>query len=252
MDSALTLTLPTFALILGAFGTGKTSLLKYLLYTHAPQIVGVVLISNTGADSYDLNYPWINKRLVYSHWNPEIIQKIKEFDMSIKYANPKHHLLLIFDDSSMYLFNCTHFFKTAGIASDLFTSKEFKSIATTLRWYNVSIIISIQQLQNEVTTLVRNQLRHIFLFQMSETHGRKALYENWGKPSVNLQDKKEFEQTLMGLPTYHFLKYDTRTHEWSVTRSYTGKTAKLPFVPSSRGHQYRANSDLWEFCKLRS
>lgn len=202
------LSFPTLALILGPFESGKTSLLKYLILENISNIVCIVIFSNTGRDTYESNYGFVNERYVYSEWDSDIIDKLIRLGKKIKRANPKHELLVVFDDS-------------IGMAKNIFSGKESKKLLTTLRHYNISIIISTHQLQSEVTTLIRNNLKDIFLFNQNEPHGIKMLTETWGKSSTNLNEPKEFQNTLLALPKNNFLHYNKNTRVW--------KTGTIPY-----------------------
>ena len=93
------LTLPSLGLIVAPFGSGKTSLVKYLILEQAEKFVGVVIFSNTGRDAWEANYAFLNPLLIYDQWDEEVINKLCALGKRIKKANPDHHLLLIFDDS---------------------------------------------------------------------------------------------------------------------------------------------------------
>jgi GTPase SAR1 family protein len=220
------LSLPSLALILGPFGSGKTSLLRYLILENIQNIVGMVVFSNTGKDTWNTNYSFVNQRYVYDEWDETLIPKLIELGRKIKKANPNHHLLLVFDDS-------------IGMAKSMFTNKDSKRLLTTLRHYNISIVISVHQLQVEVSTLIRNNLKDIFLFQQSEVNGLKLLADTWGKPSNNLNDPKEFINKVSTLPKNTFMHYNKESHEW--------KSGQCPYpIPEYRVylHPEDMNADV--------
>ena len=136
------LTLPSLALVIAPYGSGKSSLVKYLILEQIDKIACVVLFSNTGLDAWEQNYSWLNKMYVYDHWDDSIMDRVKKLGKRIKKANPNHHVLMIWDDS-------------IGMSKSLFKSEEFKKILVTLRHYNISILISTHQLQTEVSTVVK-------------------------------------------------------------------------------------------------
>ena len=94
------------------------------------------------------------------------------------------------------------------MAKSLFKDQQAKRLITTLQHYNVSLIISIQQIQNEVMTLLRNNANDIFMFAQSENYGIQLIYESYGKPSTNLNNKLEFKDKIMHLQKYIFLHYN--------------------------------------------
>lgn len=192
------LTLPTLCLIIAPFGSGKTTLLKYLLLEQLQNIAGVVVISATGIDSYSTNYSFLNKKYIYDSWSDDFISRICKLGKKIKKHDPSKHLVLIFDDS-------------IGIAKGLFKKEENKKIFTQLRHFNISVLISQHQIQNETTTLIRKNAKDVILFCESEVNGLKMLYESFGRSSANLSQFSDFEQKIRGLPKYHFLHWNRDT-----------------------------------------
>jgi hypothetical protein len=197
------LTLPSLAVVVAPYGSGKTSILKFLILEQCEKIAGIVLFSNTGRDAWNENYSWLNPLYIYDRFDEEIIARLKKLGKRIKKANPDHHLVLIFDDS-------------VGLAKSMFKGPEAKKLLTTLRHYGVSILISTHQLQTEVSTLIRNNVRDLILFQQSDPAGTKIAAETWGLPSTNLNNIKEFQAKIGSLPKYHFLHYNTQTHFWQT------------------------------------
>ena len=74
--------------------------------------------------------------------------------------------------------------------------------------FQVSLIISTQQIQNEITTLLRNNANDVFMFTQTEPNGIQLMYESYGKPSTNLNNKLEFEDKVMHLSKHTFLHYN--------------------------------------------
>lgn len=100
------------------------------------------------------------------------------------------------------------------MAKGLFDSPEAKKLVTTLRWYNLSIFISIHQLQTHVSTLIRNNVQDVFLFRQNEPRGIKVLYDTWGVSSNNLAAQKDFNTTIMQLEKRHFVAYNVEQRTW--------------------------------------
>jgi hypothetical protein len=93
------LTLPSLSLIVAPFGSGKTSVVQYLILEQIEKIAGIVLFSNTGHDAWEANYSWLNPLYIYDKFDERIITNLIKLGRRIKRANPDKHLLLIFDDS---------------------------------------------------------------------------------------------------------------------------------------------------------
>jgi hypothetical protein len=194
------LTLPSLCLLVAPIGSGKTRLLKYLALLYASRIKCAKIYSNSGRDAYEENYSWINQKYVSDTWDEDGWKNFLSLALRIKKNDPEAMNLLIFDDC-------------IGMAKNLFKSQDAKKLITTLRFYNITLIISVQQIQSEVPTLVRGNLRDLFIFQQTDENGVKVLYESFGKGSQNLNVKSEFENKVLTLEQYHFLHWSRNTRE---------------------------------------
>lgn len=90
----------------------------------------------------------------------------------------------------------------------------------------MSFFLSQHILQKEVTSLQRQNTRDLFLFNFSEPNGLKIAYNNWGKPSRNLNDETEFNHTVMNLEKHQYLHYNKPTQMCIK--------GKAPLVPAFR------------------
>jgi len=194
--------LPSLTLIVAPIKSGKTSLIKYLLLQHVEKLACVLLFSNTGVHAYEKNYSFLNPLYIYDSWDSSIVDRLLILGKKIRKNDPSRHIVVIFDDS-------------VGMAKSLFMGEKAKRLLTTLRHYNISIWISTHQLQNEVPTLVRNNVEDIILFKQHEPYGLHLSFETWGKASTNLNDRSKFEQAINNLEPFHFLIYQKSTSEWS-------------------------------------
>ena len=175
--------LADLTLIVAPIEAGKTLLIKYLLLSNVQHFACVFLFSNTGLDSYNENYNFLNKLYIADEFKAEDLDKLLKLAKKIRSNDPTRRLCVIFDDS-------------VGMAKGLFSGSKAKRLLTTLRHYGISVIVSTQQLQNEVTTLLRNNIQEVFLFAQSEPYGLQLAYDTWGKSSSNLKDKSEFEKSV--------------------------------------------------------
>ena len=145
---------------------------------------------------------FLNKLYIADEFKAEDLDKLLKLAKKIRSNDPTRKLCVIFDDS-------------VGMAKGLFSGSKAKRLLTTLRHYGISVIVSTQQLQNEVTTLLRNNIQEVFLFAQSEPYGLQLAYDTWGKSSSNLKDKSEFEKCVASLPRHNFLHYSRKTQLWS-------------------------------------
>lgn len=91
--------LSTLLLIVAPFGSGKTSLLRYIITQLAEQIVCLVIFSNTGLDQWKEGYSFVNQKYVYDKFNENTLENLKKLGKRIKTHSPDKHLVCIFDDS---------------------------------------------------------------------------------------------------------------------------------------------------------
>jgi hypothetical protein len=175
-------------MIVAPLGSGKSNLIKYLMYDRCEQIAGVVLFANTGLIARS-SYDWLNPMYIYDYFDKELLTKIIKLGAKIKNHDPKKFLIIIFDDC-------------IGMFTGMFKGNEAKKVITTLRHENVVLMFSLQQFQNESTTLMRTNSTDVFLFAQTEAHGLELLYKNYG---IGSYLKDDFKAAVSNLPKYHFL-----------------------------------------------
>lgn len=112
------------------------------------------------------------------------------------------------------------------MAKRLFEGEKAKTLITTLRHYNITLIISTHQLQKEVPTLVRNNVRDLMLFPQSEPRGLQMVYDTWVQGNPAFENFDAFQTTIKSLEQYTFLHFNTKKREWTVQ--------KAPVVPPFR------------------
>ena len=64
---------PSLSIIVAPFNSGKTNLIKDLIFNSASEIHGVILISNTGVTSYELNYQFLNPKYIYDYFDEDLL-----------------------------------------------------------------------------------------------------------------------------------------------------------------------------------
>lgn len=86
-------------LICGPFGGGKSALIKFLVWENIEKIACIVVHSQTGEDSYQHNYNWVNERYIHTTWDPDIVKKIISLGKRIKKeSNDTKYVMWILDD----------------------------------------------------------------------------------------------------------------------------------------------------------
>lgn len=199
-------TLPTLGIVLAPFNSGKTTLLQYFTLTNAEKIVALVIFSKDGIETYEVNYDIVNRKYVHNQWDADSIEKIINLGRKIKRANRNHHIVVYFDD---FIGQTKGFFKT----------DKAKELITTLRSANCTLIVSSHQLQEEVSTLLRNNGKDIFIFRQSEPNGLKLMWDTWGLRSSQFCGFSEFRDKVVKLPKHHFLHFNTDTNTFTEMKT---------------------------------
>lgn len=145
---------PCNIIIAGQTDSGKTNLVKYLVYTHALQFNRIILLSPT-ADLQNENF--LQKEFIITEVTPEKVERI----ISEQQKNKKWKTLLIFDDciGSMS-------FKNSSV---------FDKLASSGRHYNTSTIHIVQDL-NKLSPCIRNNSKYLFVTLCKE-HQLKTCFE---------------------------------------------------------------------------
>ena len=149
--------------------SGKTHLIKYLIYTFLEQKVfqwGVVF-SATNFNTHQLDI--VDKKYQYSTVDDRVLEQI----MTIQ-EKSKVGCFIIFDDV---------------IGTVNFNSSVLKKLFTTGRHYNISIFLATQYLKS-VTPLVRQNTDYVFLFDIKNLITLRAFYDEWGS---NFETFEEFK-----------------------------------------------------------
>jgi predicted AAA+ superfamily ATPase len=59
------ITLPSFVTIVAPWESGKTTLVKFLIYEHVEEICGIVVFSNSADNTYEKDYQFVHKRFTW-------------------------------------------------------------------------------------------------------------------------------------------------------------------------------------------
>lgn len=192
----------SLVLILAPYESGKTSLLKYLILDDAENIKGVQIYTKSVKSKYEEDYSFINRHYITDKFDPENIDKLIARARKITHENPNAKFYIVFDDS-------------IGLAKGLFDNDKIKSLITTLRKENITMIVSIHRIQKDVSTLLRGNFSDLFIFKQKDVNGIKILFDDYGESSKNINTYGEFKKSLQQLEKFHFLHYTDETMEWT-------------------------------------
>lgn len=183
---------PSILLVNGNQGEGKSFIIKYIMYTLRDKLDYGIVFTNTSFD--DSNYDFIKDRdFIHPEFNEEKLFNL----MKIQEAQEKNNRKLafvIFDD-------CLYDEKQ-------WSSRYLKRLLTTVRHYNIFVIIS-SQYPNHIPLNVRTLAWHIIIFSGFENkQAINALYESYGQRFNTLYDFKDF---LFKIPKYGFVYINRRS-----------------------------------------
>lgn len=193
--------LPALITIVAPLDSGKTTLVKYLMFEHRNDFVGGVVFSLSGINEWEKNFPYINQKYIYEEWDMTVLESLIDLAKKIKkHSQGKHHMFIIFDDF-------------IGMTKGLFRQEKAKALLTTLRQVNITVFISAHQIQGEVTPLTRNNTTNGIMFPQSEKHGIDIMFSNWVQQTGVYDTVDLFKKQLTSLEDRHFLHYIRKTRE---------------------------------------
>jgi hypothetical protein len=158
--------------IYGLPGSGKTSLLRYLIYSGAQkkQFDHMLLFSGTkGTDDYD----FLDDKFKYDSYDNNAIEKYIEICEKANEKGITTRGCLVFDD-------------ICGEQS--FRSALFKRLFSNYRHYGISIIV-IQQMPVELPLSLRSIIKYGIVYKYINEADREKIYNSFGSL---IPSKKEF------------------------------------------------------------
>jgi hypothetical protein len=165
----MNLQLPFSILVCGKPKTGKSHIIKYLLYlfTHKNDIetmfsYGVVFCKTKFNHSYD----FIPKQWLYDRYEPKALKALMNVQSTIRqngYMPP--HAFVIFDDC---------------LGAKQFKSDLFKDLVQNYRHYNITPIISTQYVAR-IETVNRECVSNAIIFRQFSKPAIEACYKSFGQ-----------------------------------------------------------------------
>jgi len=150
--------------IIGKRGTGKTVLIKELLYNNYNDIKEKTIISPI--DNYDI-FPDL---VINRTYNPEILSNV----ISKCKSNDKSN-----DESLLILENCLY--------SSCFKDTNMISLFMNGRCYKLNVIITMQYALS-IPTNLRSNVDFVFIFRENNVSNRTRLYEHYAGMFASFED----------------------------------------------------------------
>jgi len=184
MESLLHSEKPFVLFLIGSPGSGKSHLIRYLVYELLTRKRFHYILSFCGGNLED--YDWMEKCFIHTDFDEGMIDSMIKTQKL--YGNKT--ALFILDD-------------VCGKVE--FHSKLFKHLISTHRQINVSIICASQYLNTEIPPLVRNCTTHAVWFKQEQKRSLVALFESFGQRFENFDAFREF---TLSFQRYEFILFD--------------------------------------------
>ena len=194
---------PFVATIVGKPGSGKSHLLKYILYNQQcldfyERFEIILVFCKT---KFNHSYDWVPDEWVHSGYSARAIKNIMRIQASIREQGLEPlPVALIFVDC---------------LDAKLFNSQLFKDLIYNRRHYNISMILTTQYLLGNVSTSQRENSDLVFIFKQFSANSIDGCYNAFG--NLYFRDRNEFEQYMKRLDSHKFLMIDTRANQKTVT-----------------------------------
>lgn len=188
---------PSVNVVVGQPETGKSNLIKYLVYEFMlHQSIDLVFVF-TKTD-YDHDYDFIDSRRIYISFNIEALKNIIRFLENYKRKYDKYvNTILIFDD-------CIDTESKNPI---------FKDLVYNHRHMSVTIFYAVQYLAGNLEKKFRSAVRNAYIFK----DPGDALDNNYNA-FLKFIPNKEYVDINFKLPKYSFIHISTKDSKYDVCK----------------------------------
>lgn len=191
---------PSLNIIIASQGSGKSHLIKYLMYKLRKNFDYGLVFSNTFFD--DDPFPYIeDKTLIHPEYNEEVLENLMKIQAKV---GKRKSAYVIFDD-------CID-------DPEEFKSPVLKKLSTQLRHYNITIIFTTQYC-NALPPRMRSNAMNIFMFHTDNKNSLEALYNSFGQA---FESYNEFKKYIMDKTSvkYNFIYYNKMLNDNSLENNY--------------------------------
>jgi hypothetical protein len=203
--------------IIGKRRSGKTVLLRDLMYRHRHRFDYIVALTNTDA-SKEAFQQYIPKSCIKPVHVQHVIETV-EMARTLRERGTPREILIIMDDC-------------LGGEKKIFYNKIFDDIAYNGRNFNISLVISLQYCM-EMPTNLRSQIDYCFAFQETNRANKKRLFEYFFGV---FDDLKSFDKTLCQCTVnYEALILDTTVNTGNLSDQIFYYRASMNIPPFRLG-----------------
>lgn len=193
---------PARIVVIGASGSGKTVLIRDIMYTQRKKLPEGIVLSGTveGRKNYSefiprlFIYPSYDSNTVKKFVNNQML-KVSRAHQNKQKINSGMHGFLIMDDC---------FYE----AKEWNKAEEMQYIFTNSRNDNVFFILSMQFMMG-LNNALRSNIDYVFFFQNSSKSGKEAIFKHYGGAFPNL---RTFSDTIdKHANDYHCIVIDNKS-----------------------------------------
>lgn len=212
--------------VIGKAGTGKSTLIKYLILTKRNLIpVGMVISGTEDSNSfYSSIFP---KQFIHTEYSEDIIQRfIKRQKLAISYlSNPPNNpwALLLLDD-------CTD-------DRRIFNSKLQQSLFKNGRHWKMLYILSLQY-SMDIPPPIRSNIDGVFIFKETNENNLNNIYKNYGGVFPTIDIFKECMKQITGDYTALYIDNCNQDNKQWYENVYYWKVPKLYDEERFGCHEY--------------
>jgi len=185
---------PSLVILNGVPNSGKTHLMRYMLYLAAKQgkVDWVVVFSPTKfTGAWDMIK---NQKYVHAVYEESTLEKFLQIQ-----EREKKRAILIFDDC---------------IGTTSWQSKLITKLISTYRHYNLSIWIVTQNC-NKIPPLIRDCTSHVFIFECYAKRQMEGLFNSFGNRFETFDQFRTFLKE--NTSDHHFIFYKKKTNSEEAT-----------------------------------
>lgn len=183
--------LPSFVIVNGFQGGGKSYLIKYLMYKYRKVFSYGLVFCNSHFDTNNSGFDYVPDEFIFPEYNEEALENLMNIQAKLVEKGITKHAYCILDD-------CLDDPKE-------FTSPVLKRLTTQCRHYNITVIFSTQYC-NSLTSRMRTNAMSVFIFNSSTRNNTEALYNSYGQLFDNYNDFKTYLNSNLG--DYKFIYYN--------------------------------------------
>jgi len=193
--------IPSLILLNAPQGSGKSHLIRYMMYQCRKRFDYGICFSNTFFE--DDSFDYIKKKYIHPEYNPDVLSALMKIQSNlIEEGKAVKEAFCIFDDC---------------IDASQFKCPKLKQLCTQLRHYHITVIFTTQY-TNLLPTFMRANAMAVIIFRTDSECNLRALYESYGQLFNNYNEFKNYLMQKLG--NYKFVYYDKRHVNEDIEDTY--------------------------------